>query len=710
MRIEAETDRAAACAMWPWIGGALLILTTVLAYWPALAGGFIWDDDLLVTNNRLIQSSNGLSRIWFTTEPIDYWPLTNSSFWLEWRLWGMRAAGYHATNLFLHIVAALLVWALLKRLAIPGAYLGAMLFAVHPVNVESVAWIAQRKNTLAIVFYFLSILWYLRSQEAVQNSKHSNDSAQSQLGKSFPFDRFYFFSLIAFLIAMLSKGSVAILPLVLLIFVWWRNTRLTPLDFARIGPFFMVAALLTCVNIWFQTHGAESAVRHADFFERLADAGTAVWFYLAKALLPIDLMFIYPQWAIHTADVLWWLPLAAAVVLTALLVWKASRNSSRSLLLAWSYFCIGLAPVAGFIDVYFMKYSLVADHYQYLSLVAVTSLVAAGWWEIYCRFGLAAQRAWIAAAAFVVAVLTYLTMQQCAMYRDSASLWQTAIDKNPACWMAYQNLGLVALAESKPQHAVDLYRKTLALKPDHASAYYDIGVALANMGNIGEAIENFRKTIRLKPDYVEAHNNLGAALFNVGKQEEALAEFTRAIELKPNNADAHNNLAAALNAMGRPQEALGHCMEALRLNPDDASVHNNLGNAYVAINQLDQGVEEYRRALAIDPKFAEARANLGVALARNGQVAEAVGQFQKAIELAPNNLQTYANLWTAYANLHRPNDAIATAEQALRIARDHHQNDLTKQIEDWLREFRTSQGLDGGSGPSALEPNPPAGK
>ncbi len=291
-------------------GAALIAALTIFGYYPALWGGFIWDDETLVTKNPLIKAPDGLVRFWFTAEAPDYWPMTSTTFWLEWRLWGMNSSGYHWTNLLLHIASAFLVWAILHALAIPGGYLAALLFAVHPVNVESVAWIAQRKNTLAMFFFLLSILWYLR----VDGGRKARDL---ECGLAL----FYWLSLLAFVLAMLSKGSVAILPVVLLLIVWWQTRRLALGDFIRTAPFFVVAIVLAAVNVWFQTHGTGFEIRHAAFSERAAGAGGVIWFYLSEALAPIDLMFVHPQWQVRSGDLLWWLPLLAALAVTALL-WR----------------------------------------------------------------------------------------------------------------------------------------------------------------------------------------------------------------------------------------------------------------------------------------------------------------------------------------------------------------------------------------------------
>ncbi len=265
-----------------WAGVALLVVAAFLAYLPALSGGFIWDDDRLLTDNRLIKSADGLYRIWCTTEAIDYWPVTNTTLWLEWRLWAMNSTGYHVTNLILHIAAALLIWLILRKLSLPGAFLAALIFALHPVNVESVAWIAQRKNLLAMLFLLLAILWYLRPFSA-------NCSADAPRSGHAPpagllIDRCYWLSLLAFLLAMLSKGSAAVLPVLLLGIVWWLRTGTVPIfasakmglspsvsrwDLIRTAPFFLVAVVLAGVNIWFQTHGSGEEFRSASFTERL---------------------------------------------------------------------------------------------------------------------------------------------------------------------------------------------------------------------------------------------------------------------------------------------------------------------------------------------------------------------------------------------------------------------------------------------------------
>jgi hypothetical protein len=337
---------------------ALLVVLTCAAYWPSLRGGFLWDDDVLLTNSSMVKAPDGLYRIWFTTEPVDYWPMTNTSFWLEWRLWGLHATGYHVTNLTLHIANAFLLWAILRRLRIPGAWLAALIFGVHPVNVESVAWIAQRKNTLSMLFFLSSILWYLKAEIGGPR-------------------RWYWFSVLAFALAMLSKASVVVLPAVLLLIVWWRRDRITRSDVVRTLPFVLVAIGLTLVSIAFQARGAEEAIRHATAAERMLGAGAIVWFYLYKALLPIHLVFVYPQWQVDAGDVRWWVPLAAAVAATSLLVWQRRRPWGRALLFAWLFFCVALLPVMGFVDIAFMRYSLVADHYQYIAIIGVIALAAA---------------------------------------------------------------------------------------------------------------------------------------------------------------------------------------------------------------------------------------------------------------------------------------------------------------------------------------------
>ncbi len=273
-------------------GVAIIVFAAALAYWPAMRGEFLLDDRLLVSESPFVQSTHGLYRLWFTTDPTDYWPMTNTSFWLEWRLWGSNPTGYHISNLILHIAAVCMIWAILRKLGVPGAFLAAFLFAVHPVNVESVSWISQRKNTLAMVFFLLSIWWYLKEED--EKSRRGEEKFRGRLG------HWYWLSLAAFLLAMLSKGSVAVLPGLLLVIVWWRRKRIDVWDVPRTVPFFLIAGALAYVNVWFQKHGIDVVLRSADFSQRLAGAGAVVWFYLAKALAPVDLTFIYPNWMIDT--------------------------------------------------------------------------------------------------------------------------------------------------------------------------------------------------------------------------------------------------------------------------------------------------------------------------------------------------------------------------------------------------------------------------
>jgi hypothetical protein len=341
----------------------VLIAAIALAYWPSLRGDFIWDDDALVTRNALVQAPDGLYRIWFTREAVDYWPVTNTSFWLEWRVWGMNALGYRVVNVVLHTINAILIWIILRKLKIPGAFLAALLFAVHPVNVESVAWIAQRKNTLSMCLFLLSILCYVREPSRATDMRKRPGI-------------WYVLSVLFFVLAMLAKGSVVVLPAVLLLIVWWIHRRITRRDFLMMMPYFIIGAGLTWVNIWFQTRGTQQIIRNANIMERIVAAGAIVWFYLYKALLPIQLAFVYPQWNVAPRNVLWWLPLTGLLAVSMVLFRWRNRPTGRALLFAWTFYCVALVPVLGFVDVYFMKYSLVADHYQYVAIIGVVSPIA----------------------------------------------------------------------------------------------------------------------------------------------------------------------------------------------------------------------------------------------------------------------------------------------------------------------------------------------
>jgi len=277
------------------------------------------DDGLYLTQNPLIRAADGLYRFWFTSEPVDYLPVSNTTLWIEWRLWGMNPVGYHITNLLLHIGAVLLMWNVLNRLSLPGAFVAAFLFAVHPVNVESVAWITQRKNLMALLFLLLSTRWFLNG-EPLPSARFSPRVT----------DRWYWLSLAAFVLAMLSKGSVAIFPLLLVEIIWWMHP-LTRRDLVRVAPFFLVSVVLSPVNMWFAARATVHLSRaSAPFAERLLGAGGVVWFYLYKALLPVHLAFVYPQWQVRTDQLSWWLPLLT-VLTAAGVLWRYRGDWSRAL-------------------------------------------------------------------------------------------------------------------------------------------------------------------------------------------------------------------------------------------------------------------------------------------------------------------------------------------------------------------------------------------
>jgi Flp pilus assembly protein TadD len=575
-------------------GIALLTIVTCIAYWPSLGGDFILDDDYLITSNPLVKADDGLRRIWFTSESTDYWPVTNSSFWLEWRCWGANPVGYRVTNLVLHIAGCLLIWVVLNELPIPGGFIAAMLFAVHPVNVESAAWIAQRKNVLALVFFLLSIWSYLRAVSDPEHQEIASGRSAAPLRWAW-----YSISLLFFAAAMLSKGSVAVLPFILLMIAWWNRGIVKRSDLLHTAPFFAIAVVLTAVNVWFQTHGTEVVIRSATIGQRILGVGAVIWFYLYKALLPIDLAFIYPKWDIQPAEVRWLGPLLAAVSLTIVLLWYRRTAVGRAILMAWGCFCLALLPVMGFVDIGFMKHSLVADHYQHIALVPIVALVAAGWITWYRSVEstgriVAAGTLWI-----VVGWLATLSWNRCELFGDPAALYEATLAKNPTSFLAHNNLGAVYLAHDRNDDAREQFEAAVQLVPDSAEYHYNLAKALAKLNRIEEAIDQNQQALRLKSDYCEAHNNLGVLLDNSGHSAEAVAHFEQALAKESGLADIHYNFGNALLHLGRFSEAASQYQNAVDLQPDYAEAWANLAATLAALHRESDARAAAEQALTL---------------------------------------------------------------------------------------------------------------
>lgn len=663
-RGQPKSGRVHSTARWrlPAAGVALIVLALCIAYYPSLHGWFVYDDDLLITANPLVKAPDGLYRFWFTDESIDYWPVVNTTFWVEWRLWATDPTGYHVTNLLLHIGDTLLIWAILRRLRIPGAFLAALLFGVHPVNVESVAWISQRKNLLAMLFALLSVLCFLQGDAA-------SEAAPAAARVPPVFGRWDWLSLAAFTLAMLSKTSAAFVPLVLLGITLWRGA-VTRRDLLRTLPFVVVAAALVRLTVWFRPHGGDAPVATATPIERVLGAGSVVWFYLSRAMLPVNLAFLYPQWQVDVHQWRYWLASLGVIAFTGLLWWYRD-GWGRAGMFAWGYYCLALLPVLGFIDVGYMQHLPVADHYQHFALIGVTGVAAAGWsvWQRTARGGTRRVAGVIAAAA--VTALMVLTWKQSRLYADPISLYEASLQQNPDSWVAHNNLGAALVDTGRLTDAIDHYRTALRLHPDYAAAQYNWGNALLRSGRIDDAREHYEEALRLQPDYPEAEHNLGVTFTQTGQIEQAIAHYEQAVRLKPNYPDAQNNLGSALLQAGKLQEAIEHFEQAVQLKPDFPSAQYNLGLALAQADRPQEAVAHFREALRLKPDYPEAQNNLGSALLQTGHAEEAIGHFGQALRLKPNFTFAEYNMGMALAQEGRLQEAIVHYQQALRLQPDY---------------------------------------
>jgi len=658
-----------------WLIALLLMSGTIIAYLPVWHAGLIWDDRSFVVDNPLIRAADGWYRFWFTTQPEDYYPVTSTMLWAEWRVWGTDPVGYHVVNVLLHAFSAVVLWRVLERLNVPGSWLAAALFALHPVNVESVAWITQRKNTLAMFFYLLSLLWYLRFDLARHSSALSagraNGPGPGTIGLQ---SRWYWLSLAAFVLALLSKTAVAPMPLLLLGLAWWRRNRVERRDLWHSLPFWAVAVAVGLISLWFQSHRAigSDIVRTDSFWARLAGAGWAVWFYLYKAALPFGLSPIYPRWEIDGGQL--WSYVPGLLLLGGFLAcWRYRRSWGQGALVSLGYFVVMLLPVLGFLDIGFMWVSLLADHWQYFAIIGPISLAAAA---LTTSSRLPKTRQLFPAVAMLgvlLVVLGVLTWRQCKIYFDPGTFWQATLTANPGSWSAENGLGNVFFEQGQLDEAIAHFQKAVELKPDFSTAHYNLAGCLRKKGRVDEAMAHFQKAVEIQPNYSSAHFYLGEILREKGRGNEAIPHFKRAVEIHPDFAEAHKSLGFLLLGKGQVDEALVHLRKVLEIRPNDAADHNNLASVLWQEGQVREAIAHYQRALEIRPDYALAHHSLGGLLEQEGQVREAIAHYQRAIEIDPGFAAAWASLAWALAtspeaSVRNGGRAIALAKEAQRLS------------------------------------------
>jgi tetratricopeptide (TPR) repeat protein len=584
-----------------------------LVFQPALSGGWLWDDNILVTDHVELRNLPGLEKIWTAKQD---WPLTMTLFWIEWQVWGKHPAGYHVCNLALHLACGLLVWRLFSRLGLRWAWLGGLLFVVHPLAVETTAWISETKNTLSLLFFLLSL-----------------DAWLDYDGKGGR--RFYALSLFLYLAALLAKTSVVMLPAVLLLHAWWKRGRIERREIAEMIPYVLIAMLFGARTLYLQSHDGIGADPQTSggLLTRLADAPVAWLFYLGKFLAPVGLLPVYPRWREDG-----FLPVRLFLPVAALVLggwWIARRKWGGHAALGLGFFTLNLFPVLGILWMKYLNVSPVADHFVYLPMIGLIGLAVAGLEQIEADLKPVARPWGLAAVAVVMLVLALGSRAQAGLFVDRPTLWAHTLAHNPDAWPALNDLGNDLLAEGRVAEALEAYRRALKDYPESTDVLTNLGNVSARMGRLAEAERDYREALRVHPDELNAHIGLGNVFLQTGRTDEAVAQYQLALDLDPDSTDARYNLGNALQQEGHFPEAAQQYGLALAGRPRDAAIWTNLGAALQEMGRASEAMDDYQKALQIDPQSAEAHASLGSALQQAGKIPEAVAQYEIALQINP---------------------------------------------------------------------------
>ncbi|HEX3420701.1 MAG TPA: tetratricopeptide repeat protein [Candidatus Udaeobacter sp.] len=662
------------------IFAVVLTAVTILAYRPAWHGGFLWDDDDYIIKNELLTAPDGWQRIWFSLDsPSQYFPFTYSTFRLDHALWGLNTTGYHWVNLLLHVGNALLLWAVLARLKVPGSWFAAAIFALHPVQVESVAWITERKNVLMGFFFLLTLLaWIVFVDERTRR----------------PW-LFYCLALICYVLALSAKATACTLPAALFLILWLQKKPITMRRLIQILPFVALGIGMGLLVVWWERYHQGTNRGLFTFLsptERILVASRAVWFYLSKIFWPSNLTFIYPRWNISPANLIDYIWLVAGLAACGA-IYFSRRFFGRSVEIAAAFFVATLCPVLGFVMLFTFRYTFVADHYQYLACIGPIALASAGIANLSDKSP-QYRGVIVSIALLIVAGLGTLTWRQAATYANIETLWRTTLARNPECWMAHTNLGLVFLQQGKIDDGIAQYRSALQMQPDSWDAEYNLGTALLGKGQVDEAILHCEKAVHMRPTDPDALVSLGNALFQKGRIDEAITHYQEAIRARPDHFLARYSLGRALLEKGELDGAIQVCQSALLLAPSDADCHTTLAIALEETGNPAEAVSHYQKALELAPGSISTLTNLAWLLATSRDASLRNGP--KAVELAKQadrlvggtNTVVLRTLAAAYAEKGEFANAIKTARSAMELARMHGEASLTADLDQQMALYQ----------------------
>jgi tetratricopeptide (TPR) repeat protein len=643
---------------------ALLALVTLLLFLPVLNHDFVnYDDGDYVTGNTHVQAGLTWSGvIWaFKTGQASNWhPLTWLSHMLDWQLFGNRPGFHHLTNLVWHIANTVLLFNLFRLMtgAVWRSALLALLFAIHPLHVESVAWVSERKDVLSTFFFFLTLLAYHLYVRSRQTAAGSNAR------------RNYALALVCFALGLMSKPMLVTLPFVLLLLDYWPLGRLTAksnlssLVLEKL-PFFVLSAISSIITFVVQREGGAVSTS-ISFAARLANAVVSYVRYLGKMFWPVDLSVLYPHPGSWPASIVG----GAAVLLLVLTAGVLVQFRCRPYFITgWFWFVGMLVPVIGVVQVGIQS---MADRYTYVPIIGVFLIV------IWAGAEVEAARPALRDVVNVALVLIllgciWLTHAQIQYWRNSETLFTRAVVVTDRNYLAYNNLGFYFSNQGKVAEAMTNYAKSLEINPNYEDALNNMGYALANQKKPAEAIPYYEAALRIRPNQTEVHNNLGNALSELGKLDEAIMHYEFVLKQKPDHADANNNLGIALVMKGRVDEAIPHFKAAIQARPNYASAHSNLGNAFAVQHKLPEALAEYRESLRLKSDDAQAHNNLGNALAELGHLNEAIPEYETALKLNADNPEAHFNLGTALLREGNREKARAHYLEALRLKPDYEQ-------------------------------------